>query len=57
MRLLPTTLPAPKTTNPNLPAPALVHLAEPPKTGVNIKNWNKEFGYFNCLGSFLIAVS
>ena len=38
MRLLPTTLPTPKTTNPNTPAPALVHLTEPSKTGVNSQN-------------------
>ena len=35
MRLLPTSLPVPKTTNPNPPAPALVHLTEPSKMGVN----------------------
>ena len=38
MRLLPTNLPVPKATNPNPPAPALVHLTESSKTGVNSQN-------------------
>ena len=41
MPVLPTTLPLPKTTNPTPLAPAVVHLTEPSKTGVN--NHNSHF--------------